>query len=214
VRIDLLGPDPRLLVFGDAESGKSSLLRTLVNGLTAVHDPAALQLTIVDVRRSLADLADLPHVRAYATNAVTAAETVQALARELLPRLTDEAVDPDAAHHVVIFDDYDLSTGPSGGPLAALLDLLPVGRGVGVHVVLSRRVGGTSRGLYEPVFARTRELGSPGVILSGDPGEGVLLGAVKAAPEPSGRGLLVRRGERPLRIQTAFTPAGTPAPTV
>jgi S-DNA-T family DNA segregation ATPase FtsK/SpoIIIE len=214
VRIDLLGPDPHLLVFGDAESGKSSLLRTLAHGLTAVHDPATLQLTIVDVRRSLGDLAELPHVRAYATNPVSAQETIQALARELMGRLADEAVDPDAAHQVVLFDDYDLSTGTTGGPLAALLDLLPVGRDVGLHVVLTRRVGGTSRGLYEPVFARTRELGSPGVILSGDPGEGVLLAGVKAAPEPPGRGVLVRRGDRPLRIQTVFTPAGNPASTV
>ncbi len=52
------------------------------------------------------------------------------------------------------------------------------------------------------------------MILSGDPGEGALLGSVKAAPQPPGRGLLVRRGERPLRIQTAFTPAGYPAASV
>jgi ESX secretion system protein EccC len=56
------------------------------------------------------------------------------------------------------------------------------------------------------VFGRLRELGSPGVLLSGDPGEGPLLGGTKAQSQPPGRGLLVRRGDRPVLIQTAFSP--------
>jgi hypothetical protein len=84
--------------------------------------------------------------------------------------------------------------------------VLAVGGDVGLHVVLARRVGGSARGAYEAVFGRLRELGSPGVLLSGDPGEGPLLGGAKAQPQPAGRGLLVRRGERPVLIQTAFSP--------
>ena len=89
-------------------------------------------------------------------------------------------------------------TGPTGGPLAPLLDVLAVGGDIGLHVVLARRVGGSARGAYEAVFGRLRELGSPGVLLSGDPGEGPLLGGTKAHPQPPGRGLFVRRGERPV----------------
>jgi S-DNA-T family DNA segregation ATPase FtsK/SpoIIIE len=110
----------------------------------------------------------------------------------------------------VLFDDYDLSAGPTGGPLAPLLDLLAVGRDVGLHVVLTRRVGGSARGAYEAVFGRLRELGSPGLLMSGDPGEGPLLSGHKATPQPAGRGRLIRRGERPLLVQTAFTPPGHP----
>ena len=103
--------------------------------------------------------------------------------------------------YVILFDDYDLVTGPTGGPLAPLLDVLAVGGDVGLHVVLARRVGGSARGAYEAVFGRLRELGSPGVLLSGDPGEGPLLGGTKAYPQPPGRGLFVRRGERPVLVQ-------------
>jgi S-DNA-T family DNA segregation ATPase FtsK/SpoIIIE len=207
VRVDLFAADPHLLVFGDAETGKSSLIRLLARGLAATFGPDALRLTVVDVRRSLADLAELPHVQAYAANPLAAQDAAQALAAELLPRLSQGG---DTPRHVVLFDDYDLSAGPASGPLAPLLDLVAVGRDVGLHIVLTRRVGGSARGAYEPVFGRLRELGSPGLLFSGDPAEGPLLGSVKAAPEPPGRGLLVRRGERPLRVQTAFTPAGYP----
>jgi S-DNA-T family DNA segregation ATPase FtsK/SpoIIIE len=211
------GPDPHFLVFGDSQSGKSSLLRGIGRALVASHSPEELQLVVVDVRRSLIDLAHDEHVMAYAASppaAQQAAERLRAICGE---RMAPADASPLAApswngpRFVVLFDDYDLVAGPTGGPLAPLLDVLAVGGDVGLHVVLARRVGGSARGAYEAVFGRLRELGSPGVLLSGDPGEGPLLGGAKAQPQPAGRGLLVRRGERPVLIQTAFSPP-TPAP--
>ena len=217
VWVRLGSTDPHLLVFGDGQSGKSSLLRGLGRGLIAAHPADELQLVVIDVRRSLIDLAHDPHVLAYAASppaAQQAAERLRAIAGE---RMAPADASPLAApswqgpRYVVLFDDYDLVTGPTGGPLAPLLDVLAVGGDIGLHVVLSRRVGGSARGAYEAVFGRLRELGSPGVLLSGDPGEGPLIGGTKAQPQPSGRGLFVRRGERPVLIQTAFSPP-TPVP--
>ena len=211
------GPDPHFLVFGDGQSGKSSLLRGFGRGLAAAHAPEQLQLVVVDVRRSLIDLAHDPHVMAYAASppaAQEAAERLRAIAGErMAPADASPLAAPswDGPRYVVLFDDYDLVAGPTGGPLAPLLDVLAVGGDVGLHVVLARRVGGSARGAYEAVFGRLRELGSPGVLLSGDPGEGPLLGGTKAQPQPAGRGLFVRRGERPVLIQTAFSPP-TPVP--
>ena len=172
---------------------------------------------VVDVRRSLIDLAHDPHVMAYAASppaAQQAAERLRTIAGErMAPADASPLAGPswEGPRYVVLFDDYDLVAGPTGGPLAPLLDVLAVGGDVGLHVVLARRVGGSARGAYEAVFGRLRELGSPGVLLSGDPGEGPLLGGAKAQPQPAGRGLLVRRGERPVLIQTAFSPP-TPGP--
>ena len=199
-------------MFGDSQSGKSSLLRGLGRGLIAAHTPDELQLVVVDVRRSLIDLAHDEHVMTYAASppaAQQAAEQLRAIAGE---RMAPADASPLAApqwsgpRYVILFDDYDLVAGPTGGPLAPLLDVLAVGGDVGMHVVLARRVGGSARGAYEAVFGRLRELGSPGVLLSGDPGEGPLLGGTKAQSQPPGRGLLVQRGERPVLIQTAFSP--------
>ena len=199
------GPDPHFLVFGDSQSGKSSLLRGLGRGLVAAYPPEELQLVVVDVRRSLIDLAHDPHVMTYAASppaAQEAAERLRAIAGErMAPADASPLAGPTwvGPRYVVLFDDYDLVTGPTGGPLQPLLDVLAVGGDVGLHVVLARRVGGSARGAYEAVFSRLRELGSPGMLLSGDPGEGPLLGGTKAAPQPAGRGLFVlpRRTARP-----------------
>jgi DNA segregation ATPase FtsK/SpoIIIE, S-DNA-T family len=217
VWIRLGGADPHFLVFGDSQSGKSSLLRGLGRGLIAAHSPEDLQLVVVDVRRSLIDLAHDPHVLAYAASppaAQAAAERLRSIVGErMAPADASPLAGPswEGPHYIVLFDDYDLVTGPTGGPLQPLLDVLAVGGDVGLHVVLARRVGGSARGAYEAVFGRLRELGSPGVLLSGDPGEGPLLGGTKAHPQPPGRGLYVRRGERPVLVQTAFSPP-TPVP--
>ena len=72
VYLDLAGGDPHFLVLGDAESGKSNFLRWFAGALAARQDPGRAQVLIVDYRRSLLDLADAPHVRAYAANAAMA----------------------------------------------------------------------------------------------------------------------------------------------
>ena len=64
--------------------------------------------------------------------------------------------------------------------------------------------GGSARGAYEAGFQRVRELGSPGLIMSGDAAEGPLVGSEKARNLPPGRGQFVRRGRAPVLVQTAF----------
>ena len=68
-----------------------------------------------------------------------------------------------------------------------------------------RRVAGLSRGLMgEQLRNRVAELGAAGVVLSGDPREGVVLGDQRAAHRPPGRGVLVRRDFPPSLIQVAL----------
>ena len=206
VLLDPLGGDPHLLVFGDAETGKSSLLRLLAHGIAATSEPEEAQLVLVDVRRSLADLADLPHVREHVFSPPALATAIEELRRLLEPRVPGGASEPAASgpRIYLLFDDYDLSSGPASTPLAPLHDLLPLGRELGLHVVLTRRVAGSARGAYEAGFQRVRELGSPGLIMSGDPAEGPLVGSEKARALPPGRGQFVRRGRSPILVQTAY----------
>jgi S-DNA-T family DNA segregation ATPase FtsK/SpoIIIE len=113
--------------------------------------------------------------------------------------------------YVVLVDDYDLLPAAGGSPLLPLLDLLGLGRELGLHLVLARRVAGAARAAFEPVFQRLRELGGSGLVMSGDPGEGPLLGGQRAATLPPGRGFLVRPPGPPTLVQVAYRPP--PAPT-
>ena len=66
-------------------------------------------------------------------------------------------------------------------------------------------------GAYEAVFGRLRELGSPGVLLSGDPGEGPLLGGDQGAAA-AGRPRPVRPPRRAPRARPDRLLAADPRP--
>ena len=57
--------------------------------------------------------------------------------------------------------------------------------------MLSRSAGGVGQGMFEPVMRSLRDMGTPGVLLSGSKDEGAVLGSVKMEPLPPGRGRLV-----------------------
>jgi S-DNA-T family DNA segregation ATPase FtsK/SpoIIIE len=58
--------------------------------------------------------------------------------------------------------------------------------------------------MTEPLLGRVRELGTAGLILSGDAREGILLADERAALRPPGRGVLVRRKHPRAVIQLAL----------
>ncbi|HSO54040.1 MAG TPA: type VII secretion protein EccCb, partial [Actinomycetes bacterium] len=65
--------------------------------------------------------------------------------------------------YVLLVDDYDLLPASAGSLLLPLLDLLGLGRELGFHLVLTRRVAGAARAAFEPVVQRLRELGGTGL---------------------------------------------------
>jgi S-DNA-T family DNA segregation ATPase FtsK/SpoIIIE len=214
VYVDLAAGDSHLLVFGDGESGKTNLLRTFLLGLVARHGPEQVQVLVLDYRRTLLGVVPTEHLMGYAGAEPAAmqqvAEMVQALGRRLpradlsLEQLRNRSwwQGPDA---YVVVDDYDLVVTPTGDPLAPLLPLLPQARDIGLHLLITHRAGGAGRALYQPLLLRLKELGSPGLLLSGDPQEGILLGGQRATPQLPGRGVLVRRRERSALVQVALS---------
>ena len=64
----------------------------------------------------------------------------------------------------------------------------------------------------EPFYQRVTELRTPGILMSGDPDEGPVLGGRKATPLPPGRGYLVRRDRRISLIQTVLAEASAAEP--
>jgi S-DNA-T family DNA segregation ATPase FtsK/SpoIIIE len=113
---------------------------------------------------------------------------------------------PDA---YVLVDDYDLVSPQNASPLAPLVPYLAQGRDVGLHVVVARRSGGASRASFDPVLQTLRELAQPGILLSGSPDEGPLIGNARPRPAPPGRAQLITRDRGLEIIQTAWAPPTT-----
>jgi S-DNA-T family DNA segregation ATPase FtsK/SpoIIIE len=219
-RLDLLGVDTHVLVLGDAESGKTSLLRGLAQRVSAGATHDEVQVALFDYRRQLLDAVPETHLAGYACTPDAATELAERLAVQLRTRMPSPGSTPaelglrrswSGPELVAIVDDYDLVFSPTATPLQPLTELLAYGRDIGFHLVLARRVSGLVRSQFEPVVQRLRELGATGVVLSGDPQEGPVLADVKAVPQPPGRGLLVRN-RRSVLVQTVHTPAAQTAP--
>ena len=214
VYLDLEGADTHFLVLGDSEAGKTTFLRSWLAGLQARTGPAEAMFLVVDYRRTLLGAVRPEQLWAYSGAAPQAVAAVQELAQGIIERLPPANLSPEAIRarswwhgpdFYVVVDDYDLVASSTASPLAPLVDLLAQGRDLGMHVVLARRVGGMTRAGYEPLLNRIRELNAPGLILSGDRAEGPLLGPHRAANQPPGRGLLVRRKQRAMLIQVLET---------
>ena len=216
VYVDLMTADSHFRVFGDMECGKTTLLRTWMAGLKLRYTAAEARIVIVDYRKNLLDLAEGDHFFGYACTFPMLKECVEKLKNELGNRMPSGAApsleqlrNPQrwtGPHYFVFVDDYEavVASDPAGRPLASLVELLQNARDVGIDLILARRVGGASRSFLEPVMQRLREMSSPGIIMSGDPLEGALLGTQRASSLPPGRGYFVRRNHPSTLVQVVL----------
>lgn len=208
-----LAHDPLLLVLGDSECGKTSLLRTLTRGLVSGNTPEAAKIIVVDYRRTMLGEVEGDHLAGYAATEAALGPMIDHLVQILTDRLPGPDITPEQLRarswwsgpriHLVV-DDLDLVVTGAGNPLAPLTRFLPHARDIGLSVVLARRSAGASRAMYEPFVARVRDLGGAGLIMSGSREEGPLVHGVRPAPLPAGRGRLVTRDRGPRLVQTAW----------
>ncbi|MFC5944111.1 type VII secretion protein EccCa [Micromonospora harpali] len=213
VHLDLAS-EPHLTVFGDAECGKTNLLRVIARGIVERYTPAQARLVIADYRRGLLGAVEGEHLLDYAPSNQVFAQGLASIRSALSNRLPGPDVTtaqlrdrswwkgPDL---YILVDDYDLVASGGSNPLSALHELLPQARDIGLHLIVTRRMGGVARALYEPVLQRLRELDSPGLLMSGAREEGPVFGTLRPSPQPPGRGTLVRRRDGQQLIQTAWS---------
>ncbi len=207
--------ESHLYCFGDGSSGKSALLRGVASEIRRIYTPKEAQIFAVDFRRSL--LGEIPeeYLAGYLTTQEQATGEIGGLATYLRGRLPGPDVTPEqlrarswwtGAEVFVLVDDYDLVSTSTGNPLLPLVPLLAQAGDVGLHIVLTRRSGGAGRAMFEPVLQAMRDLAAPGILLSGSPDEGQLIGGQKAIPSIPGRAQLITREHGRQVVQLAFDP--------
>ncbi|MFE9389609.1 type VII secretion protein EccCa [Streptomyces sp. NPDC006784] len=210
--------DPFFLVFGESESGKTALLRLLVKQISERYSGDEAKIVVGDYRRALLGAIPDSHLLEYAPMSNTMETHMNAL-RDLMDRRAPSSdVTPQQLRDrswwtgpqiFIVVDDYELVATSSGNPMAALTEHLPFSRDVGVRFIIARSAAGASRSMFESFMTRIKELGAQGVLLSGDPSEGDLLGNVRPRPMPPGRGFFVSRKRGTPLVQLGWLPDET-----
>jgi S-DNA-T family DNA segregation ATPase FtsK/SpoIIIE len=206
--------DPHFLVFGDASSGKTSFLRVLARQLQARLDPSRARFILADYRRTLLGVVGESHLIGYASSGTALVPMIADVRTAMEKRLPGPGVTAEQLRTrswwtgpelYVLVDDYDLVVTPAGNPLGGLMEYLPQAQDVGLHLVVARRSGGAARAMFEPVMQRLKDVGSPGLVMSGNRDEGVLLGTTRPSRQPPGRGTLVGRRSGAELVQVAYS---------
>ncbi|MDI2132481.1 type VII secretion protein EccCa [Yinghuangia seranimata] len=207
--------DPSFVLFGETESGKSNFLRMVARGICERYTPEQARIIVADYRRSLLGAVPESHLLVYAAAAPALQPVVPQVAGSLSRRLPGPEVTQEQLRNrswwsdpeiFFIIDDYDLVATSGGNPLAPLLEYLPLARDVGLHLIIARSSGGASRSLYEPVLQKLNDLGTPGMLLSGNRDEGALIGNMRPQQLPPGRAQFYSRRRGIQMIQTAWVP--------
>ncbi|WP_043322004.1 type VII secretion protein EccC [Mycetocola saprophilus] len=214
------GIDPRteahLFLYGDSGSGKSTMLRGYIHEIMRRYAPGEARIFMIDYRR--ANLGEIPaeYLGAYMTGHEQTTDSIAQLVDFFRSRLPGPDVTAEqlrtrswwsGAEGFVLIDDYDLVATSQGNPAAPLSQLLAQAADVGLHVVVTRRSGGASRAAYDPVLQGMTDLGVTGILLSGNPEEGQLIGKVKAMPSVPGRAQVVSRERGHFIAQLVHTPS-------
>jgi S-DNA-T family DNA segregation ATPase FtsK/SpoIIIE len=207
-----LDEDPHFAVLGDSESGKTTVLAGFLRGLTSRSKPDATAVYVIDYRLTLVDAVAPEYLAGYASASTSVGQMVAELVALLELRCPAAGLSRTAIRErswwsgpeiYLVVDDYDLVVAGFDNPLAPLSAFLPQGHDVGFHLLVARKTGGASRALADGVLGRMKEFGNPGLLLSGDRGEGTLLGGQRPALRPPGRGVYVARRSEPLIVQIA-----------
>jgi S-DNA-T family DNA segregation ATPase FtsK/SpoIIIE len=208
--------EPHLVLFGESGSGRSSMLRAFVAEVLRVYQPPRQALFfVVDYRRALLDQIPAEHMLSYLTSHDMAVKGMAQLADFFRERIPGPDVTAEqlrnrswwtGADGFIIVDDYDLVVTSQGNPLEKLVPLLAQASDLGLHLVIARHSGGASRAMYDKVLQRLTDLGVTGILLSGNPNEGPILGRVKPKQAAPGRAQVVSRDRGLFTAQLAWVP--------
>jgi S-DNA-T family DNA segregation ATPase FtsK/SpoIIIE len=208
--------DGHLLVFGEEQSGKSTLLHRLIRELSAEHGLDDARFIVFDPDRRLQNLPfRSEQLIASAATGRDAAGIVTANAQRLAARLpppgtpigevASRAWWGSPADIYLIVDNYERLAGAA--PLTPLVPLLDHAADIGLHLIVARQARGAARAVYDSVYATLKDTGSPALLLSGPESEGTVIGRSKMTPRPPGRGVWVPRRGGEVVVQTVLEPA-------
>lgn len=201
--LDLFGSDRGAVIFGDPETGRTNLLKTVATQLIATHEPGQLAFAVFDPRQQLQNFIPDEYLGEYASNGLRAAQLADFVAGQVRERLGDGTGAPVKSPRIVLLvDDYDILAATGSQPLRPLAGYLPSGSDVGLFALVTGRISGAALTVHDPFVAGLRAAGAPVVMFSGDRSEGVIANGERPMPLVTGRARILRPGRHATVLQT------------
>lgn len=213
--------NPLLMVFGDAKSGKTTLLRHLIRTIRDNSRADQVAFTVIDRRLHLVDEPLFPE-NEYTPNIDRVLPAMLGLSGLLEKRRPPAGLSakeltgwsyrtPEDPHtHYLIIDDVDqipdapAVTGPFAGqrPWSSVIGLLSQAAELGVRVIVTARATGSAHAVMTaPLLRRLNELQANTIMLSGNPQDSGKIRGHRFARLPAGRAMLLDDGDTPTFVQ-------------
>jgi hypothetical protein len=205
--------DPHFVAFMGPESGKTTLLRTIISGIVERCTPAEALIMLVDYRRTSLGYVPAEHLLAYAVSTVQLRSMLEDVRESMRRRLPGPDVTQEQLKNrswwsgpdlYVIVDDAELVSDGNHEPLEPLNEFIANAKDVGLHLVIARRTERAGKALGQGVLKTLADIATPGVVGDGDFLEGPLLGGVWPSSLMPGRVTSVRRARQKL-VQLAWS---------
>lgn len=173
---------PHLVVVGQAGSGTTTALRTIIQCLRAEN----IEILVTDTRRGLLGTPEYSVPEHFRSRLAEWVEILRARipSGDISPAQLRDRSWWDGPELFVVVDDADSDPG-----LDALLELLPFAADIGLHLVQGRRSGQFQRASFEPVMQTIRDQ-TAWVVLSAPRDDGPIAG-VRTMKRPPGRAMFV-----------------------
>jgi S-DNA-T family DNA segregation ATPase FtsK/SpoIIIE len=195
------GVSTHFMVFGSPGSGKSTAVAALLESIRAQFDPSTARVLLIDYRRRHLDAIPEEMMVGYLTSERDLSDNLPAFADIQRRRRPPENVTPrqlaerswwSGPEIFVVVDDYHMvAQRGMANPLDPLNDILVDGRDTGTHLIVARNIAQAELALYDNVLGQIKNLNSSGLILDGTRNDGILVGDVRPAKQPPGRGYFV-----------------------
>ncbi|BBY44636.1 type VII secretion protein EccCa [Mycolicibacterium celeriflavum] len=212
---------PLLMVFGDAKSGKTTLLRHVIRTVREHSTPDRVAFTVIDRRLHLVDEPLFPD-NEYTPNIDRITPAMLGLSALLERRRPPAGMSPqelskwtyqsgeDGHTHYLIIDDVDqipdapAVSGPFVGqrPWTGIIGLLSQASELGLRVIVTARATGSAHALMTaPLLRRLNELQAAILMLSGNPQDSGKIRGHRFRRMPAGRAMLLDDGDGPTFLQ-------------
>ncbi|WP_433574690.1 type VII secretion protein EccCa [Nocardia brasiliensis] len=212
------GVSTHVMVLGSSGCGKSTVLGSLLESIDLQFDPQQARVVLIDYRRTHMGAVGDDKLLGYLTNERDVVESLPTFVARMRERRAPDQVTAQELRDrswwsgpevFVVIDDYHMVAQRGMiNPLEPLREIVVDGRDIGLHLIVARNIAQADSAMYDNVLGQMRNLNSSGLIMDGSKMDGMLIGDVKAAPQPAGRGIFVE----PLLARRDLVQSAMPSP--